>query len=655
MARFLWTLASVSAMTLILGTAPAARAASCGNGVVNNTEECDDGNATNGDGCSDTCTIESGWACVGTNPSVCNLIVCGDGKVQGTEQCDGGGCCNSDCTFTSAATTCRGSAGVCDPAESCTGSTSACPDDAKSNAVCRASVGVCDTAESCDGTNNNCPADAKSNAICRPSSGVCDLGAETCDGTSNNCPADQAAPAGTLCRASLGVCDPAETCNGTSSQCPADARSTALCRPSAGVCDPAETCDGSAAACPGDAKSSAVCRASLGVCDPAESCDGTNNACPADTKSSAVCRPNSGVCDLGAETCDGTSNNCPADHAAPAGTPCRASVGVCDTAESCDGTSSQCPADAKSTALCRPSAGVCDVAESCDGTNNNCPADAKSNAVCRPAVNPNCDVAESCDGTSVDCPPDQLVNCSDNDNIACTSPTCLADGGCSIIDNCVEICRGAGFWQNHSGEEKDGANVGQDVLDAGGSIEVCGQTIDTTADLGNLDDLLEGLCIRVQGVKQRQLYRQLITTALNCQISEGGTCDQITGRFLTVKFSDCNALCAGDPVDGGPTLQECVNQLECFNGGGRIENGVCATGTCATDTETFCGNDSGDCPDIDGQPQACVSFDGNCASAQLCSQDLDAPAQICPKVRAASSPQTCHDARLDGCTIDSCQ
>lgn len=42
---------------------------------------CDDGNNANGDGCSDVCTIETGWACAGgtvTTPDVCNEI-CGDG------------------------------------------------------------------------------------------------------------------------------------------------------------------------------------------------------------------------------------------------------------------------------------------------------------------------------------------------------------------------------------------------------------------------------------------------------------------------------------------------------------------------------------------------------------------------------------------------
>jgi cysteine-rich repeat protein/YVTN family beta-propeller protein len=44
----------------------------CGDGVVTFPEECDDSNTASGDGCSATCTVESGWTCTGS-PSVCAL------------------------------------------------------------------------------------------------------------------------------------------------------------------------------------------------------------------------------------------------------------------------------------------------------------------------------------------------------------------------------------------------------------------------------------------------------------------------------------------------------------------------------------------------------------------------------------------------------
>lgn len=44
-----------------------------GNGVVEPGEQCDDGNALAGDGCSPVATIEPGFACIGS-PSVCTLL-----------------------------------------------------------------------------------------------------------------------------------------------------------------------------------------------------------------------------------------------------------------------------------------------------------------------------------------------------------------------------------------------------------------------------------------------------------------------------------------------------------------------------------------------------------------------------------------------------
>jgi cysteine-rich repeat protein len=76
----------------------------CGDGVVSVGESCDDGGTTAGDGCSATCTAESGYTCTGS-PSTCTTS-CGDGIIAGTESCDNGGsnsnaadaACRTDCT-----------------------------------------------------------------------------------------------------------------------------------------------------------------------------------------------------------------------------------------------------------------------------------------------------------------------------------------------------------------------------------------------------------------------------------------------------------------------------------------------------------------------------------------------------------------------------
>ncbi|MDF1564175.1 MAG: DUF4215 domain-containing protein [Deltaproteobacteria bacterium] len=61
----------------------------CGDGLVINTEACDDGNATAGDGCSDTCALEPGYTCPAAGQA-CRLIQCGDSFIDGSETCDDG-------------------------------------------------------------------------------------------------------------------------------------------------------------------------------------------------------------------------------------------------------------------------------------------------------------------------------------------------------------------------------------------------------------------------------------------------------------------------------------------------------------------------------------------------------------------------------------
>ncbi len=64
---------------------PGAGGPRCGDGALAAPETCDDGNITDGDGCSSTCALEPG---VGST--------CGDGSVQAGEQCDDGNADNSD-------------------------------------------------------------------------------------------------------------------------------------------------------------------------------------------------------------------------------------------------------------------------------------------------------------------------------------------------------------------------------------------------------------------------------------------------------------------------------------------------------------------------------------------------------------------------------
>lgn len=68
----------------------------CGNGVKNaDTELCDDGNKTSGDGCTDGCRIEPGFTCPSPGRP-CVAVECGDGVRAGDEDCDDGNKASSD-------------------------------------------------------------------------------------------------------------------------------------------------------------------------------------------------------------------------------------------------------------------------------------------------------------------------------------------------------------------------------------------------------------------------------------------------------------------------------------------------------------------------------------------------------------------------------
>jgi len=73
----------------------------CGNGEIEEGENCDDGNTFAQDGCNESCLVEEGWICLGV-PSMCHLVICGDGVVEGGESCDDENLfpsdgCNQDC------------------------------------------------------------------------------------------------------------------------------------------------------------------------------------------------------------------------------------------------------------------------------------------------------------------------------------------------------------------------------------------------------------------------------------------------------------------------------------------------------------------------------------------------------------------------------
>lgn len=124
--------------------------AACGNGALEPGEACDDGNDTNGDGCSASCASEAGWTCAFT-PSVCSPI-CGDGMIRGGEQCDGTNVAGQTCMtqgFVTGALRCS---------TSCTFDTSACTNTTCGNGVLDGTGEECDDGNTVrfDGCDSGC-------------------------------------------------------------------------------------------------------------------------------------------------------------------------------------------------------------------------------------------------------------------------------------------------------------------------------------------------------------------------------------------------------------------------------------------------------------------------------------------------------------------
>jgi cysteine-rich repeat protein len=116
--------------------------------------------------------------------------VCGDGILDDGEECDdgntvGGDCCTPTCTIEPAGTVCRAAVGECDFAETCDGTGGICPADMLSTDVCRPAADECDIEEVCDGMSLECPEDETIPDCTVCGNGIVE-GDEECDDGNNN-------------------------------------------------------------------------------------------------------------------------------------------------------------------------------------------------------------------------------------------------------------------------------------------------------------------------------------------------------------------------------------------------------------------------------------------------------------------------------------
>ena len=187
-----------------------------------------------------------------------------------------------------------------------------------------------------------------------------------------------------------------------------------------------------------------------------------------------------------------------------------------------------------------------------------------------------------------------------------------------VVSEWVPICRPARFWKTHGGDFGGRPNITHAVLAAaGGSLEVCGQTLVHGGAVGSLESPLEALCVEVEGIGRRALYRQLTAAALNCVVSGVGDCG-----LLVPDFDTCNTQCADGTGKLG--VWECNRRLDCFNRGGVY----------------------------DWIERTCEIDEVGCHLRPLC--DSPHPSLCFDPEGPASGWRDCRDARLNSCTLDGC-
>lgn len=338
--------------------------AACGDGVLQGTETCDDGNAADLDGCAAECIVEAGWTC-SDEPSVCTPL-CGNGEIDLGETCD-----DSD---TSAGDGCS-SACLVETGFSCAGEPSACAPSCGNGNVQTSQGETCDdgNAGGGDGCSGTCTVEPGYNCTGSPS---------TCTSVCGN---------GTL--QSPESCDDGDAINGDGCSALCQIETGWLCSNQPSLCAPIcsdglirgnELCDD------GDATSADGCSSSCQV-ETGYQCSGQPSNCI------AVC--GDGFI-RGFENCD--------DNDAISGDGCSSPFCLQEVGYTCIGQPSVCVANCGD--------GNIDVAEECDdgdtvsgdGCNSTCSSEAGYACAGQPsACTPTCgdaffDAGENCDdGNSV--------------------------------------------------------------------------------------------------------------------------------------------------------------------------------------------------------------------------------------------------------------
>jgi cysteine-rich repeat protein len=384
--------------------------------------------------------------------STCVPSICGDGILQPTEQCDDGNtaagdCCSPTCTFVAVGTVCRASAGQCDAAETCTGSSGVCPADGfvTNGTTCNDGNSCTQTdscqAGACTGANPvTCSASDQCHIVgtCNPATGVCSNPAAA-DGTTcndgNSCTQTDTCQTGACtganpvtCTAS-DQCHVAGTCNPTSGVCSNPVAPTGTACNDGNACTQTDTC--SNGACSG---ANPITCAALDQCHVAGTCDTATGTCSnPNIADGTTCNDGNSctqtdTCQTGACTGANPVTCTASDQCHVAGT-CDTTTGTCSNPAATDGTTCDDGDGCTQTDACQTGA--------CAGGNP---------VVC--TASDQCHDVGTCDSLTGMCSNPALVDgtaCDDSDACtkvdACTAGTCTGTDPvvCAASDQCHDV------------------------------------------------------------------------------------------------------------------------------------------------------------------------------------------------------------------------
>ncbi len=581
---------------------------------------------------------------------------CTSGAAGSATACKSNNCSGTgdSCGFVGAGTSCRASAGVCDSAETCTGSGFSCPIDSflSNSTICNTGTfntpasGFCQrvaTDTKCSGSAAACNGSTVNRYDNAPTAGnVWNGTAWATASASVNC-----GLSGYLCSTqqiyqnfygcnTSGTCDNV-TSRGTTNGANCSGGENARCAVGSGSCfngcsnsiddDGDGYIDATDPDCGAVCTSGDCCNLATGqyktagtVIGTCKKCTGSSNTSVFQTSSEDL----GGNCMTGAagsatacqsNNCSGTTDSC---GFVGAGTSCRASAGVCDSAETCTGSGFSCPIDSflSNSTICNtgtfntPASGFCQRV----ATDTKCSGSA---AACNGAT------ADRYDNGSVG----QVWN-----------GTAWATASASV--NCGfsgYLCSGQQVYRNYFGCTGAGA---------------CSATVAGTSN--------GALCTGVES-------NRCVAGSSSCQNNCGNGLDDDSDGFTDALDTDCGAVCTsgdccnlatGQYKTAGTVIGTCKkctgsSNTSVFQTSSEDLGGNCMTGAAGSATACQSNNCSGttDSCGFVGAGTSCRASAGVCDSAETCTGS----AFTCPIDSFLSNSTICDTGAFNNPASGSCQ